>query len=184
MAAIDVSTDVETDGPIPGPHPMLSFASAAFQPDKTLASTVRANLELLPGAAGHPRTMAGWAGQPAAWDACRQNPQSPETAMRADLHWLKALPARPVFVAYPAAFDVMVVSWDLTRFTGESPFAHAVLDIKTYAMALMRSGYRAVSKCSTPRHWFDAQAHTYVALDDALEQGMLFGTMLAGHARP
>jgi hypothetical protein len=78
MAAIDVSTDVETDGPIPGPHPMLSFASAAFQPDKTLASTVRANLELLPGAAGHPRTMAGWAGQPAAWDACRQNPSRPK----------------------------------------------------------------------------------------------------------
>lgn len=31
---IYVSTDVETDGPIPGPHSMLSFASAAYTADK------------------------------------------------------------------------------------------------------------------------------------------------------
>ncbi len=27
---IYISTDVEADGPIPGPHSMLSFASAAY----------------------------------------------------------------------------------------------------------------------------------------------------------
>jgi hypothetical protein len=36
---IYVSTDVETDGPIPGPHSMLSLGSAAYLPDKTLVST-------------------------------------------------------------------------------------------------------------------------------------------------
>ena len=50
-------TDVEADGPIPGPNSMLSFASAAYQPDKTLIATFSANLELLPGAAGDPRTL-------------------------------------------------------------------------------------------------------------------------------
>ena len=30
------STDVETDGPIPGPHSMLSFGSAAYTADGTL----------------------------------------------------------------------------------------------------------------------------------------------------
>jgi hypothetical protein len=43
MAEIYVSTDVEADGPIPGPNPMLSFASAAFTADKTLVGTVEAN---------------------------------------------------------------------------------------------------------------------------------------------
>jgi hypothetical protein len=52
-----VSTDVETDGPIPGPHSILSIGSAAYLPDKTLVSTFSANLELLPGASGDPRTM-------------------------------------------------------------------------------------------------------------------------------
>jgi hypothetical protein len=32
---IYVSTDVETDRPIPGPHSMLSFAAAAYRADKT-----------------------------------------------------------------------------------------------------------------------------------------------------
>lgn len=35
-----MSTDVETDGPIPGPHSMLSFASAAYSRDKTLVSNM------------------------------------------------------------------------------------------------------------------------------------------------
>ncbi|MEW6211497.1 MAG: exonuclease, partial [Acidobacteriota bacterium] len=45
MTEIYVSTDVETDGPIPGPHSMLSFASAAYTADKLLISTFTANLE-------------------------------------------------------------------------------------------------------------------------------------------
>src|SRR5690349_3472650 len=105
MAEIYVSTDVETDGPIPGPHSLLSFASAASLPDKTLVATCAANLETLPGASGDPRTMDWWASQPEAWAACRRDPQPPEAAMGEYLGWLKALPGRPVFVAYPAGFD-------------------------------------------------------------------------------
>ena len=44
---IYVSTDVEADGPIPGPHSMLSFASAAYTADKRLIATFSANLEVL-----------------------------------------------------------------------------------------------------------------------------------------
>ena len=50
MAEIYVSTDVEADGPIPGPNSMLSFGSAAYAPDKTLIGTFSANLLQLPGA--------------------------------------------------------------------------------------------------------------------------------------
>ena len=42
MSEVYVSTDVETDGPIPGPHSLLSFASAAYLPDKTLLGTFTA----------------------------------------------------------------------------------------------------------------------------------------------
>ena len=55
MGEIYVSTDVETDGPIPGPHSMLSFGSAAYLADKTLVSTFAVNLETLPGASGDPQ---------------------------------------------------------------------------------------------------------------------------------
>jgi hypothetical protein len=47
-----VSTDVETDGPIPGPQAMLSFGSAAFSPDGRLLGTFAANLRTLAEAYG------------------------------------------------------------------------------------------------------------------------------------
>ena len=54
---IYVSTDVEADGPIPGPHSMLGFASAAYRADKSLAGTYDANLVTLPDGRSDPKTM-------------------------------------------------------------------------------------------------------------------------------
>jgi hypothetical protein len=117
-----VSTDVEADGPIPGPNSMLSFGSAAYRADKILVSTFEANLVTLHSAQGDPKTMAWWQTQPEAWAACRENLTTPEEAMPRYLAWLKALPGKPVFVAYPAAYDFLFVYWYLMRFAGESPF--------------------------------------------------------------
>jgi DNA polymerase III alpha subunit (gram-positive type) len=178
MSEIYVSTDVETDGPIPGVNSMLSFGSAAYRADKTLVSTFTANLETLPGAAADPKTMAWWETQPEAWQECRRDLQLPEAAMKKYLAWLKRLPARPVFVAYPAAFDFMFVCWYLYRFTGQNPFSHSALDIKTYAMAMLKMDYRDSVKRNMPNRWFDDLPHTHMALDDAIEQGALFCNML------
>ena len=179
MAEIYVSTDVETDGPVPGPHSMLSFGSAAYTADKQLVGTFEANLHTLPGASGHPETMAWWQTQPEAWVVHRQNLQEPGAAMKVYLSWVKALPGKPVFVGHPATFDSLFVYWYLIRFAGESPFSFAALDIKSYAMALLKTEYRATVKRTMPRRWFDPVPHTHVALDDAIEQGALFCNMLA-----
>jgi hypothetical protein len=183
MAEIYVSTDVETDGPIPGPHSMLSFASAAYLPDKTLVATFSANLTPLDGAQGHPDTMAWWATQPEAWAECRKEPRDPAEALPAYVAWVKALPGKPVFVAYPAGFDFLFVYWYMIRFAGESPFSHSALDMKTLAMALLGKGYRDATKRNMPKSWFDPMPHTHVALDDAKEQGLLFCNMLAERER-
>ncbi len=179
MPEIYVSTDVETDGPIPGPYSLLSFASAAYRSDKTLIGTFAANLETLPGAVGHPETMAWWRTQPEAWAEARSGPRDPAEAMPAYVAWLKALPGTPVFVAYPAGFDFLFVYWYLIRFAGESPFSFSALDVKTYAMALLKKEYRQSVKRNMPRRWFDPLPHTHKALDDAIEQGALFCNMLA-----
>ena len=176
---IYVSTDVEADGPIPGIYSMLSFGSAAYLADKTLVSTFAANLETLPDAISNPKTMEWWKTQPEAWKACRENTQAPEKAMQDYLAWLKGLAASPVFVGYPAAYDFMFVYWYLIRFTGESPFSHSALDIKTFAMSLMKTNYRQSTKKNMPKRWFDKLPHSHKALDDAIEQGALFCNMLA-----
>ena len=178
MIEIYVSTDVETDGPVPGLHSMLSFASAAYLADKTLIATFSANLETLPGASEHPETMRWWETQTEAWAACREDPQPPEEVMLAYRSWLDGLPGEPVFVGYPVVFDYMFVQWYLHKFTGGSPFSFFALDIKSYAMAMLKKGFRETTKAVMPKRWFDELPHTHLALDDAKEQGALFCNML------
>lgn len=180
---IYVSTDVEVDGPIPGPHSMLSFASAAFDAEKNLLGTFAANLEPLPGAAGHPDTLEWWRQHPEAWAASRTALRSPQAALAEYAEWLEALPGLPVFVGYPASFDFMFVYWYLIAFAGRSPFSFSALDIKTMAMTMLRKDYRRSTKSAMPKRWFDPVPHTHVALDDALEQGRLFCNMLAENRR-
>ena len=171
---IYVSTDIEADGPIPGPHSMLSFASAAYTKDKQLVDTFSANLETLPNAEADPSTKSWWDKNKTAWDACRRDLKKPKEVMSNYVAWLKRLPGKPVFVGYPAAYDFMFVYWYLITFAGESPFSHSALDIKTYAMAVLKKEYRQSTKRSMPKLWFDKLPHTHVALDDAIEQGALF----------
>jgi len=179
MDEIYVSTDVETDGPIPGTNSMLSIGSAAYLADKTLIGTFSANLQPLPGARQDPKTMEWWSQQPAAWEACRRDPQPPEKVMKEYVGWLKTLPGEPVFVAYPAGFDFMYVYWYLIQFANESPFSFAALDIKTMAMLLLQKPFGEINKAIMPSRWFDSSRHSHIALDDAIDQGTLFCNMLA-----
>jgi len=179
MPEIYISTDVEADGPVPGRNSMLSFGSAAFLADKTIIGTFSANLETLPGAKPDPVTTAWWATQPEAWRACRQNLQSPAVVMPQYVLWLKSMPGVPMFLGYPAAFDFMFMTYYLHSFAGESPFAHYALDIKSYAMAMMKTDFGNIVKSNMPQRWFDNLPYTHVALDDAISQGALFCNMLA-----
>jgi DNA polymerase III alpha subunit (gram-positive type) len=99
--------------------------------------------------------------------------------MKRYLAWLLALPGKPVFVAYPVAFDFMFVCWYLQHFTGQNPFSHSALDVKTLAMVMLGRDYRDSTKRNFPKRWFDDVPHTHVALDDAIEQGRMFCNMLA-----
>jgi len=178
MSEIYVSTDVETDGPIPGPHSMLSIGSAAFTVDKKMIDTFQANLETLPDANGSPETMEWWKTQPVAWAAHRKNLEDPKKAMIRYVDWVKSLPGKPVFVGYPAGFDFMFVYWYLINFTKESPFSFSALDIKTYAAAVLKCQYRNATKRNMPPRWFSKSPHNHTALADAIEQGELFCNIL------
>ncbi len=185
------STDVETDGPIPGPNSMLSLGSAAFSPDGILLSTFSVNLETLPEAQADPTTQAWWEAHPEAYRASREHTWSPDQAMLLFSGWVDQTvkansnqgsggrKALPVFVGFPAGFDFLFVYWYLIRFTGQSPFSFSALDGKTYAMALLKRGYRESTKRNYPKEWFPLEnKHTHIAVDDAIEQGRIFCNML------
>jgi DNA polymerase III alpha subunit (gram-positive type) len=175
---IYVSVDVESDGPIPGPNSMLSLGAVALKEDKTVLGTFSVNLDLLPGASGNPETMAFWARKPEQWKKARENPEPPEAAMRRFVEWVEKLPGTPTCVAYPAGYDFNFLYNYLIKFVGRSPFSFSCIDIKTYAMALLKKPYRDSTKRNMPKDWFDPAPHTHVAVEDAMEQGLLFLNMI------
>ena len=176
------STDVETDGPIPGKFSMLSFGCAAFQADGTLLDTYSANLERIPGALQDKDTMDWWKTQPQAWEAHRKNTRPPEIVMPEYISWVQTLSqkerAKPVFVGYPVTFDFMFMYYYMIAFAGTSPFSFSALDIKTLAMAALGIDFRQTTKKAFPKSWFGPSRHNHVALDDAIEQGELFCNIL------
>ncbi len=181
---IYISVDIEADGPIPGPHSMLSLGSVALLPDKTQLSTFSANLETLPGATGDPRTMEWWQHFPAAWKASRADPRPAVEVMTEYVAWLENLPGTPLFVGWPAAWDFMWVYWYLIRFTNQRPFSECAIDIRSYAMGMRKTPFYKSGKSNLPKRWFDELPHTHIALDDAIEQGSLFCNMLRENSSP
>ena len=180
---IYISTDVESDGPIPGPHSMLSLGAVAYTEDLEQVDTFSVNLEQMPDATMNERTKVEfWDKNPKAWAACRENQKDPQEGMKMFCTWLHDLEQRyngkVVFVAYPAGFDWTFVYWYLIKFMGYSPFSFSALDIKTMAMTMMKSQFRGATKRKMPNRWFEKLPHTHVALDDALEQGALFCNMM------
>lgn len=178
---IYISCDIESDGPIPGPHSMLSLGAAAFSLKNGIKplSTLFVNFETLPGASGDPDTMNWWSTQKEAWDAHRKDIVSPEVGMRNFVNWVDALGGKPVFVGYPASFDFNFTYWYLIKFIGKSPFSFSALDIKSFAMCYLKSDFRDTTKRNMPKMWFDKTVkHNHIAVDDAIEQGVLFMNML------
>ncbi|HIC18397.1 TPA: exonuclease [Candidatus Poribacteria bacterium] len=176
---IYISTDIETNGPIPSHHSMLSFGSAAFFLDNTIVSTFSYNLDLLPNAKEYPPTMEWWKTQPEAWAACRENTVTPALAISDYLAWLESLPGTPVFVAHPVAFDYAFISWYLWEFTGEDPFKRNTLDVGSFAAAVLNQPVTKAQKPDMPEDWFDPDfEHNHIALDDAIGHAKLVCNMV------
>jgi DNA polymerase III alpha subunit (gram-positive type) len=172
------SVDIETNGPIPADYSMLSLGAVAMTSEGKLLSTFSANLELFPNAKEHPDTMKFWSENQEVYLATRQNIINPKLAMEQFVNWVNDHPGKPVCVCYPAGFDFTWLYYYIIHFGLESPFSFSALDIKTYAMATMKTEYRKSTKKNMPKRWFSNHPHTHIAVDDAIEQGELFCNML------
>lgn len=172
---IYVSIDIEADGPVPGLNSMLSLGAALIDRDERILDSFNVNLDTLPDATTHPDTMNWWATQPKAWAVCRENPQKPEDAMRLFDTWLAKATAygKLVPMGYPAAYDFMWVNYYLNRFVGSCRLGFSCLDLKSFAMAHLGLDYRSTAEKRFPKHWFGETRRSHVAVEDAIEQGVL-----------
>ena len=175
---IYVSIDIESDGPYPPRYSMLSLGAAAFHRGRyEPVATFEVNLLPLDGAERDPKTMEWWATQPAAWEHLQESRQSPSDAMEAFAAWASALPGKPILAVYPV-WDWGWVNYYLQQFHGRNPFGIAALDMKTLAMALLDSEFKASAKRNMPREWFDgAPRHDHTARTDAIGQGVMLMRM-------
>ena len=172
-----VSTDIEATGPIPGPYSMISLGSAVVDENEKVLDTFYEKLLWLPGSTMHPSTKLFWDENPEAWEEVCKEARLPSLVMTEYKKWLNRVQSkygRPVFVAYPAGFDFTYVYWYLHYFTGNCPYSFSCLDIKTLAMAQMKSDFYSSVKRNMPERWLERSKNPHVALDDAISQGILF----------
>lgn len=157
---------------------MLSLGAAAFVASQARPiSTFEINLQRLEGAVEDPSTMDWWMTQERAWIHATQDPLDPKLAINKFIDWVKAQGNYdPVMVVYPA-WDYMWMHWYITRFYGKNPFGLGCLDLKSAVFGSDKKfeSFKRVAKNAFPGRWFeDTPVHNHFAVDDAVEQGMIF----------
>jgi DNA polymerase III alpha subunit (gram-positive type) len=192
---IYISTDVETDGPIPGEYSMLSLGSVAIDKNGKILGEFYKKLKPLPKAKQHPETMRFWKQNLEAWKEATSDPEDPEVVIKEYIKWCFKFRSdsenqRPVFIAWPATFDFMFVYWYIIKFTKQceeeflkyTPFAIAGLDIRTYAMSILKQNYLDTN--SLPKKWTENTGeHTHRAIDDAKQNALIFINMLKENSK-
>ena len=179
------SADIETDGAIPGPNSILSIGityAGAFDGQNFFApADYKENFyrELKPiSDEFDPKAL-----EVNGFDRDRLKVEGtdPEQAMSQAAEWITKVAGDgdPILVAYPLSFDWSWLYWYFVRFskTG-SPFGYSrCFDIKT-AIAVKHSRTIASSgRERIPSFMKPDLKHTHHALDDAIEQAMIFSKL-------
>jgi hypothetical protein len=186
-----VSADVETDGPIPGPYSMLSFALVAagtfdgIKFRRAPENAVSFYRELRPISDLYQREALAVNGIDR--DRLLKEGDLPEQVMTEAAAWVRQMAgnARPVLVAYPMSFDWLWLYWYFTRFARQgSPFSHSqCFDIKTAFAVKARIPISRAGRSRLPEVLRSTKRHTHHALDDAAEQAEIFANILEWEGR-
>ncbi len=179
------SADVETDGPIPGPFSMLSFAivyagsfdGQHFERPERYDRTFYRELRPISDQFQEEALRVNGLDRPR---LCREG-ENPENAMTDASLWVRGIAgaAKPVLVAYPLSFDWSWLYWYFIRFSNAgSPFGYSqCFDLKT---ALAVKGAIPIADASRSRlkaSLKSARQHTHHALEDAIEQAEIFANV-------
>lgn len=179
------SADVETDGAIPGPFSMLSFAlvvagrydGASFVRPERLDQTFEA--ELRPISDGFDPEALRVNGLDR--NRLAREGRDPAEAMTAAARWVRARAgnATPVLVAYPLSYDWTWLYWYFERYAeGGSPFEHSrCYDLKTAYAVKARLPIASSGRRGLPKELRSKRPHTHRAIDDAIEQAEIFANV-------
>lgn len=174
-----ISVDVETSGPSPARHALLSVGACLVDdPDRTFY------VELRPERDGVDPSAVAVSGL--SLDRLAVEGVAEATAMGDLVAWVEEVAdgRRPVFVALNAPFDWMFVAEALHRHLGHNPFGHAALDLKALFMGLARTDWAGTSLDDVAAHYGREVSLPHHALEDAVVQAGVFRAMLADLGPP
>lgn len=179
------SVDVETDGPIPGPYSMLSFAivfagtydGTLFKRPLNYESVFYQELKPI-SSEYEPEAMSV---NGLNRDALLEFGTDPAIALTDAANWInyQCAGASPVLVAFPLSFDWTWLYWYFIRFSKVgSPFNHSrCFDIKTAISVKSRIPISASGRRNIPLQLRSSKNHTHHAIDDAIEQAEVFANV-------
>jgi len=185
------SADVETDGPIPGPFSMLSFAlvyagsfdGKRFQrpPDYDLFLYK----ELKPISEKYQEEALRVNGLDRS-RLCREG-EMPASAMTEACRWVNKIAghAKPVLIAYPLSFDWSWLYWYFIQYSAEgSPFGYSrCFDIKTALAVKASVTISEAGRSKLHPSLLSRRQHTHHAVDDAIEQAEIFANIFEWEGR-
>lgn len=190
IADVYFSVDVETDGPIPGPYSMLSFAivpagrmdGSNYTPPSDYNE--RFYVELKPISDEFEQAALDVNGLDRA--QLTQDGTDPAEAMLNAARWIRSHCAggEPTLVAYPLGFDWSWIHWYFVKFTGTSPFKHSrAFDLKTAVAVSEGLPISRAGRSRLPQSLRSDHAHTHHAADDAIAQAQIFAKLMMGANR-
>lgn len=169
-----ISVDVETAGPNPYDYSLLSIGACTL-----LESQSSFYVELKP--INQNATSEALAISRLSMEKLAEHGEQPAVAMGRFEAWVNQVTPddyQPIFVAFNAPFDWMFVNDYFHRFLGHNPFGHTALDLKAFYMGLKGVSWSETSMRYVSRHYLDDRHLTHHALSDALDQAIIFKSML------
>jgi 3' exoribonuclease, RNase T-like len=179
------SADVETDGPIPGPYSILSFAivyAGSFdglrfrRPENYDRVFYR---ELKPISDNFQKEALDINGLDR--DRLCVEGLDAEKAMTEAFHWINSNTGdgKPVLVAYPLSFDWTWLYWYFIQYCrAGSPFDYSrCFDIKTAVAVKAGIPISEAGRSKLDSSLSSKRLHTHHAVDDAIEQAEIFANV-------
>jgi hypothetical protein len=186
LALVDAyfSADIETDGPIPGPFSMLSFAlvyAGTFDGNRfsrpAQQQTIYRELRPISDNWQHDALQVNGLDR----NRLLREGRDAREAMTETSEWVRQQAAgrRPILVAYPLSFDWTFLYWYFVSFSATgSPFNHSgCYDVKTAFAVKAGVPIARAGKDYVLPTLLSPRPHTHNALDDATEQAELFANL-------
>ncbi len=174
-----ISVDVESAGSVPGLYPLLSIGACTLgEPRQTFYAELQPDKPLV-----DPQAMAVHGLN---FQELERSGLLPRDALVKFTDWLIAVVppgSHPLFVAFNAPFDWSFVNEYFIRYLGQNPFGHSAIDIKAVYMGLSGKPWRETSGDFLHRLYNNAKDLSHNALDDAVDQALIFEGILAEYEK-